>query len=125
VRSEAADGNDVLEVYEKTVAAVARLRAGEGPAFLEFSTYRWREHCGPHFDNDIGYRTEEEYLRWKERDPIPRFEERLSREGLIDEAGIRALAAAVDAEVEEAFRFAEDSDFPPGEDAFTHVYKEN
>jgi len=124
VRSEAGDGNDALEVYEKAGAAVARLRAGDGPVFLEFSTYRWREHCGPNFDNDIGYRTEEEYLQWKKRDPIPLFEERLLREGLIDEAGIRAMDGAIDAEMEEAFRFAEDSAFPPAEDALTDVFRE-
>ena len=39
-------------------AALADIRAGGGPRFLEFSTYRWREHCGPFYDNDIGYRTE-------------------------------------------------------------------
>jgi len=125
VHSECGDGNDALEVYEKAGAAVARLRAGDGPAFLEFSTYRWREHCGPHFDNDIGYRTEEEYLRWKERDPILLLEARLLREGIIDDAGVRAMAEAVDAEVREAFRFAEDSDFPRPEDAFAHVYRDN
>ena len=44
--------------------AVARARAGSGPTFLLLDTYRWREHCGPSFDNHIGYRTEAEFSEW-------------------------------------------------------------
>jgi pyruvate dehydrogenase E1 component alpha subunit len=122
VWSESGDGNDVFDVYERTARAAARLRAGAGPAFLEFATYRWREHCGPHFDNDIGYRTEEEYLAWKGRDPIVALEERLLREGVVDAAGIRELGAAVAREVEEAFAFAEASPFPDAAEALAQVY---
>jgi len=122
VPSESGDGNDVLDVHQRTARAVARLRAGDGPVFLEFATYRWREHCGPHFDNDLGYRTEEEFEEWKRKDPIRLFEERLLRDRLIDEAGLRALEAAIDEEVREAFAFAESSPFPAAEAALAHVY---
>ena len=44
-------------VNAAAVAAVARARAGDGPTFILADTYRWREHCGPNYDNDIGYRT--------------------------------------------------------------------
>ena len=71
------DGNDPQAVYEAAVAAIALIRAGQGPFFLELTTYRWREHCGPNYDNDIGYRTEEEFQEWKRKDPIPLFEEKL------------------------------------------------
>ena len=64
------DGNDVLECYAKISESVKRIRQGEGPEFLEFYTYRWREHCGPNYDNDIGYRTEAEFLEWKAKDPL-------------------------------------------------------
>ena len=48
------DGNNVLEVSELTKAARDKIMSGQGPQFLEFDTYRWREHCGPNYDNDIG-----------------------------------------------------------------------
>ncbi|HIO55582.1 MAG TPA: thiamine pyrophosphate-dependent dehydrogenase E1 component subunit alpha, partial [Candidatus Marinimicrobia bacterium] len=60
IESRQGDGNDVDEVYEMTKRAVDKARKGGGPTFLEFKTYRWREHCGPLYDNDIGYRTESE-----------------------------------------------------------------
>ena len=59
------DGNDAVEVLDRATAALAAIRAGGGPRFLEFSTYRWREHCGPSYDNDLGYRSEAEFLEWK------------------------------------------------------------
>jgi pyruvate dehydrogenase E1 component alpha subunit len=34
---------------------------GTGTNLLEFKTYRWREHVGPYYDNDLGYRTEKEF----------------------------------------------------------------
>ena len=36
---------------------IKKIRNGIGPVFIEFSTYRWLEHCGPNYDNDIGYRS--------------------------------------------------------------------
>ena len=47
------DGNDVTAVYEKVSSCLSEIRAGSGPQLLEFSTYRWLEHCGPAYDNDI------------------------------------------------------------------------
>ena len=54
------------------------VRSGKGPYFLEFETYRWREHCGPNFDNDLGYRSNDEFLKWKGKCPIKAFETLLS-----------------------------------------------
>src|SRR3989344_8671845 len=64
------DGNDAVNVYEMTTKALKIINAGRGPVFLEFVTYRWREHCGPRFDNHLGYRTEKEFQKWKKKDPI-------------------------------------------------------
>ena len=58
------DGNDVCAVFEASSKACQSIRSGNGPIFLEMPTYRWREHCGPNYDNDIGYRTEEEFESW-------------------------------------------------------------
>ena len=65
-----ADGNDVQEVHIAASAAVQELRKGLGPVFMELPTYRWLEHCGPGYDNDIGYRAEKEFQEWKKRDPL-------------------------------------------------------
>ena len=117
-----ADGNDAVAVYRTTVEAVARARSGGGPTFLEFPTYRWREHCGPNFDNHIGYRTEEEYLEWRERCPVETMQRQLAREGLLDSQRLEDLRATLQGEVDDAVAFAKASPFPDPATAADFVY---
>ncbi len=65
-----ADGNDALAVYDVASRAVADLRSGNQPVFLECATYRWREHCGPNNDDDLGYRPAAEVAKWQAFCPI-------------------------------------------------------
>jgi len=116
------NGNDVVEVAEMVEQAVGKARQGGGPTFLELATYRWREHCGPDYDNDLGYRTEAEFLAWKERDPISRFAERLVSDGVLRERDFDAMATTVEAEMNEAVAFAQESPLPEGERLLEHIY---
>jgi TPP-dependent pyruvate/acetoin dehydrogenase alpha subunit len=111
-----ADGNDALATHALLADVCAKIRAGEGPYFVELSTYRWREHCGPFFDNDIGYRTPEEFEAWKARDPIARLEPSLAPER------VSAASAAIAQEIEEAFAYAEASPFPEPHTAYEGEY---
>jgi pyruvate dehydrogenase E1 component alpha subunit len=116
------DGNNVEEVYRKVLNGRQHAADGKGPVFFEFFTYRWREHCGPHFDNDLGYRTEEEYESWRARDPIANYEERLLSSQVLTQETAADMTAQVRDRVEEAFRFAENSPFPDPSEAYQHVY---
>jgi TPP-dependent pyruvate/acetoin dehydrogenase alpha subunit len=116
------NGNDVAEVYAKTSEALAAIRAGGGPQLLEFSTYRWLEHCGPNFDNDIGYRTEAEYLSWKAKDPVASFESALLAQGIVSAAEVAQMDRGIEQEVNAAFDFAEASPFPPAANAYTDLH---
>lgn len=124
VESHQADGNDIEEVYRLSKQAVDRARRGEGASFLEFMTYRWREHCGPNFDNDIGYRTENEYLAWRERDPIERHRRALVEAGIATAAVLDGLAEELLREMDEAVAFAKSSPFPSPDAAASNVYAE-
>lgn len=121
--SEQGNGNDAIEVYQKVNSGITSIRKGEGPHFFEFATYRWREHCGPNFDNDIGYRTQEEYLSWKERDPIPLLESALLSHNVVSKKDVEKMEESIQREVDEAFAYAEESPFPDPREAFTHLYK--
>jgi TPP-dependent pyruvate/acetoin dehydrogenase alpha subunit len=114
MESHGGDGNNVEEVYRLAKTAVERARAGNGPMFLEFHTYRWREHCGPLYDNDIGYRTIAEFELWKERCPVTRMGEKLEREGVLPPKQREAMAATIRAEFDAAVAFARQSPFPEG-----------
>ena len=69
ISAERLDGNDLNRLIDRACEVTARIRAGEGPYFLEARTYRWREHVGPNCDYDLGYRSESEGRSWIEADP--------------------------------------------------------
>jgi len=115
------DGNDVLAVYEATDQAVARARAGEGPSLVELKTYRIREfaEAGPF---PTGYRDPAEIEAWRRRDPIERFRGELLGRGVLTEGMVEEIAREAAAEMQSAREFAEESEFPVPEDAFTDLY---
>lgn len=119
------DGNNIKGVYELAQEAVNRVREGHGPYFLEFETYRWREHCGPNFDNDKGYRSESDYLKWKERCPIANFESILVENKLLDKDRINEMRQTITREFGEAVDFAKSSPFPEADSISKYLYKEN
>jgi len=96
------DGNDLDAVWTAGAAAVDRARAGGGPSLIETMTYRTRGHVEAEkgFLSEA-YRDDAEVADWRGRDPIPRFA------GRLDPARAAAIAAEVEAEVDEAFRFAQ------------------
>ena len=116
------DGNDALAIYKDIKNLLAKIRDKGGPAFIEYETYRWREHCGPNYDNDIGYRTEEEFLGWKKKDPIPRMRDSLIEKNLFSENEILKIQKLVKEEVSEAFNFAINSPFPDPKEAYESEY---
>jgi pyruvate dehydrogenase E1 component alpha subunit len=122
VMTDTGDGNDVIEVFEKACRAISEIRAGGGPRFLEFSTYRWLEHCGPNYDNHIGYRTEDEFLEWKSKEPIARFESKLLADKVTTSKEIALMDATVMAEIEDAFVYAKSALMPEPHAAYTDLY---
>ena len=116
-----ADGNDVDFVRDAAGEALRQMSARPSPKLLLLDTYRWREHCGHGFDNHIGYRAEEEYLAWRERDPVRMLRERLAAEGLLAEGAEDALTREIEREIGEAFAEAEGADFPAAETLFDHA----
>ena len=117
VSSEYVDSQDVSNIYKKLKEKMDIIRNNEGPQFLEFSTYRWREHCGPNYDNDIGYRSEKEFDQWKEKDPIIS-----ARQDLIDNKLLSKIHEDINKEIIDAFEFAEASPFPDQKEAYEGVF---
>ncbi len=118
------DGNDAAAVHRLAGDAISAVRAGGGPRFLELDTYRWREHCGPDYDNDLGYRSQAEFDEWKAKDPICALEAAMRSRGEIDAAGVARMDDAIAREVRAAFEFAEASPFPDPLSATSGLYAE-
>lgn len=119
-----ADGNNAPEVYDLAVKSLMKIRNGEGPVFLELFTYRWREHCGPSYDNDLGYRSKEEFESWKKRDPLVIMKNYILKNHFGTENDLDAICKSVVSEVNDAFIFAEQSPFPDKADLSGHIYSE-
>jgi pyruvate/2-oxoglutarate/acetoin dehydrogenase E1 component len=117
------DGQDVLAVYEAVCTAVGRARSGQGPSLIEAKTYRYREHSEMGALK-LGYRPEDEIERWRQRDPVRLFVERLLADGVIDKQTVDRLESATAQEVEDAVAFAQASPFPDPDEAFDNVFAE-
>ncbi len=122
VTSGSHDGNDVSACFSAASAAIAHARDGNGPFFLEFATYRWREHCGPNVDDDLGYRPPDETAAWRSKCPIFLAEEHMSASGSDIETMKLVARAEITKEIAEAFEFARTSDFPDVSNAYQRVY---
>jgi acetoin:2,6-dichlorophenolindophenol oxidoreductase subunit alpha len=110
VTRETVDGNDVPAVWEAFGRFLAAARGGSGPFLLECLTHRLRGH----YEGDPGkYREAIAKEDWQEKDPILR----LQRHGVAARWFSEEDAAAIEreslAELEEAERFARESEFPP------------
>jgi TPP-dependent pyruvate/acetoin dehydrogenase alpha subunit len=122
IPSAQVDGNDVVSVSEAAAKAVHSCRSGRGPYFLECLTYRWREHVGPLWDYDAGYRTKAEVEQWMARCPIKRLSERLLAQGVCTEETLRVLRQEIQDEVDHAVSVAKASPFPSVEHLLEGTY---
>jgi len=105
--TETADGNDVEEVHKKAKKLISKVRKDSRPALLECYTYRWLGHSA--FDNRP-YRTKEEIKGWKEKDPIKSLEDKMVKNNISSEE-IENIRNNVNKKIEEAAKFALDSDY--------------
>jgi len=92
------DGNDADAVYRAATTAYDKARAGHGPSLIECLTYR---HSGHSRADPAKYRPEGELERWKQRDPIKIYRERLKQFGVGDDV-IARIDADVRKQVDEA-----------------------
>jgi acetoin:2,6-dichlorophenolindophenol oxidoreductase subunit alpha len=112
------DGNDPLAVFGAMAQAVEHARNGNGPTLVECKTVRWERHSAISAGK---YENEEEAMKWKKVDPIPRFELFLRERGVRD-AQFREAQDRAKKVNDEALDFALKSDFPDPETVGDFVF---
>jgi len=117
----AVDGMDVLAVQEATRRALALVRGGGGPCFLELRTYRFRAHSM--YDPDR-YRDKAEVERWRESDPIPRLTAALVAQAAVTDDEVSAWEAEIAREIDAAVEAAEAAPLEPVADLTRFVTSE-
>lgn len=110
------DGMDPEIVLEATARAVVRARAGEGPTFLEFHTYRFDGHHTFEYKAGLHYRDEEEVARWRSRDPMD------LQGGRIPADRRQRIDADIEVLIGTASRFALDSPKLDPDDGLDYLY---
>ena len=120
--SEPVDAMNVEAVHEAVSRAAARARAGEGPTFLEFRTYRYRGHS---MSDPQKYRSKEEVEAYKDRDPIEQVKYTILEHNILTQAELDEIDAKIKVQVQESVEFAETSPFPDKSEAYKDVYVED
>ena len=106
---------DARHIISYSHEAVERARKGEGPTIIECLTYRWQGH---HVGDPGEYRDPQELADWKAKEPIGVLEKR----GLLTDAEIQEIKDAVEAEIQAACKFAEESPYPDASEAYTDLF---
>lgn len=117
--SFAVDGMNVEAVHEAVAEAAERARRGDGPTLLEFRTYRYKGHS---MSDPQKYRTKEEVEEYKQRDPIEQVLATIQDNNILTPEEIDEIIKGVKQKVDAAVKFAEESPWPDGMDAFKDVY---
>ena len=119
--SQRVDGMDVMKVLEATREAVEAVRGGGGPYFIEAMAYRFRGHS---MADPSEYRAKTEEESWRTRDPIDTFSRRLMDEGVVSQEELEEIGREVEAVVDGAVQFADESPFPEPDALYEDVYGE-
>ncbi|MDF1699127.1 MAG: pyruvate dehydrogenase (acetyl-transferring) E1 component subunit alpha [Saprospiraceae bacterium] len=117
--SEPVDGMSPEAVHEALLKAAKHIRSGKGPYYLEINTYRYRGHS---VSDPAKYRTKDELNEYKEKDPIVLIVNKMIDTKLATQAEIDKIKVAIDQEIEDALKFAEESDFPLGSELYDDNY---
>ena len=119
IETKRIDNNDSRALYQLVKSASHSMRTEETkPLFIECFTSRWKEHVGPQEDFYLGYRSEQDVEEWKKSDDV------IKLGACLAEVVKSQIEREVEAEIQVAIKFAEDSPFPTKDALFKDVYFE-
>ena len=122
IKSFKLEGNDVLRVINKAGSAIEYIKNNHSPFFIQLDTYRWREHCGPNYDNHIGYRSEKEFNFWKKKCPIVKYEKYLEDKKILSKNKKNIIKDTILKKIDKSFKLAINSHLPNPKTAKKYLY---
>ncbi len=114
------DGTWFEPMYQTLPPVIDSIRAGHGPALLEGQVVRLDPHSSS--DDQKKYRTEEELLGLRERDPIFQTEAYLVKRRICTPDEIAQIRAEVEAEVNRAAGEGDAARPPDSSTVLAHIY---
>ncbi len=106
------NGNNLIDVYEKSKMIIQQIKKKPEPFFLQLDTYRHVEHCGPNSDDNLNYRGKSELNNWLKDDPLENFIKFLKGENEYDQKTVNEINDKIMIEINSAFKFAKNDKFP-------------
>ena len=119
IASSQVDGMDVLAVKETTEEAIKKIRQGQGPCFIEATTFRFQGHS---MADPAKYRNEKEVEEWKQKDPLITFPKYLTSEGIATQSEMNSIINDIDQILDAAIRFAHESPEPDLKELNNDIY---
>ena len=120
IEHEKVDGMDIEAVLEAAGRLTEQVRETGKPYAVEALTYRTAPHGAADFFEK--YRTKEEIEEWRQRDPIGILENKLLESDAADEEKLEEIKGEAKERIDEAVKFADESEQPPMEELYTDVY---
>lgn len=125
IQFEIVDGNDVAAVDRAASRAIAEIRSGSGPRFIEAVTFRWYGHVDWREDIDVGVNRSVEHLaNWRARDPVSRLKRAMEHAGWWSAAQHDEMVNTIGAEIEDAWTRAMNDPWPPASLLLDAVYRQ-
>lgn len=119
VETSSVDGMDVVKVYKAIQKFQRKILEGKGPFFLECKTYRYVGHSRSDTNK---YRSKDEEISWKKKDPIKKLENRLIKEKFVDKNFLASIKEEIKKELNEAVIFSKKSPYPQIKNMNKFVY---
>ena len=116
------DGMSVEDVHEAVAKAAEYARAGHGASLLEFRTYRYKGHS---MSDPAKYRSKDELEEYRKKDPIEQVRYTILKNKYATESDLEKIEEKIKKIVQESVDFAENSPFPPVEQAYEDVYEQS
>ena len=114
--------HDVLNIYKNTKKIINTIKKKSVPCLIQINTWRYLEHCGPNYDDNLGYREKRDKIYWAKKDQIFKYENLLKKKGLIKTQDIIDMKHKLQNEINRAFKFAEKSKFPSKKILKKYIY---
>ena len=116
------EGNDVNKISLSSKKIIKNIKKKNKPAFMILDTYRWLEHCGPNYDDDLKYRPNKEIRYWMNKCPLKKISKIIKKKKILNEKKMRKIKKIINNEIKNAFNFAKRSKFPQKSELNKDIY---
>jgi pyruvate dehydrogenase E1 component alpha subunit len=124
IKSFQVDGNDVQKVFDLTKELVSLCKKDGGPFFIEALTYRWKEHCGPYYDYELGrtFRSKEDVETWFEKCPLKRQAKTIIENGYASHEDLQKVTEGIKEKIHSTLKRAQQDPWPIAQEIGHNIY---